>query len=104
MRCFGYDESVMHDLAIFFIHVLVTIARLFGPGGARSIVAESLILKSHWVMVVTDQFTRRIIGFAVHAGVLNESTVCRMFNSIFGESQSPRYLRLDNNPLFLFRQ
>ena len=30
--------------------------------------SESLILKSHWVMVVMDQFSRRIIGFAVHAG------------------------------------
>jgi len=29
---------------------------------------ESLILRSHWVMVVMDQFTRRIIGFAVCAG------------------------------------
>ena len=37
----------------------------------------SLILKSHWVMVVMDQFTRRIIGFAVHAGVLDGPTVCR---------------------------
>ena len=26
---------------------------------------ESLTLKNHWVMVVMDQFTRRIIGFAV---------------------------------------
>jgi hypothetical protein len=26
---------------------------------------ESLILKTHWVMVAMDQFTRRIIGFAV---------------------------------------
>jgi putative transposase len=29
---------------------------------------ESATLKSHWVMVVIDQFTRRIIGFAVQAG------------------------------------
>jgi hypothetical protein len=28
---------------------------------------ESILLKSHWVMVVMDQYTRRIIGFAVHA-------------------------------------
>lgn len=27
---------------------------------------ESLLLNSHWVMVVMDQCTRRIIGFAVH--------------------------------------
>jgi transposase InsO family protein len=53
---------------------------------------ESLILKSHWVMVVMDQFTRRIIGFAVHAGALDGPAVCRMFNSIIGGSKSPRYL------------
>ncbi len=53
---------------------------------------ESLILKSHWVMVVMDQFTRRIIGFAVHAGVLDGPTVCRMFNSIISGFSSPRYL------------
>ncbi|MBN4055252.1 helix-turn-helix domain-containing protein [bacterium AH-315-K03] len=28
---------------------------------------ESITLKSHWVLVVMDQFSRRIIGFAVHA-------------------------------------
>ncbi len=65
---------------------------------------ESLILKSHWVMVVMDQYTRRIIGFAVHAGALDGPVVCRMFNGIFGRSTSPRYLSSDNDPLFLFRQ
>ncbi len=65
---------------------------------------ESLILKSHWVMVVMDQFTRRIIGFAVHAGVLDGPTVCRMFNSIIGGSKSPRYLSSDHDPLFRFHQ
>lgn len=29
---------------------------------------ESILLRSHWVMVVMDVFTRRIIGFGVHAG------------------------------------
>ena len=65
---------------------------------------ESLILKSHWVMVVMDQYTRRIIGFAVHAAVLDGPTVCRMFNSIIGGSKSPRYLSSDNDPLFRFHQ
>jgi putative transposase len=32
---------------------------------------ESLILKTHWVMVVMDQFTRRIIGFAVQPGAVD---------------------------------
>ncbi len=65
---------------------------------------ESLILKSHWVMVAMDQYTRRIIGFAVHAGVLDGPTVCRMFNSIIAGTESPRYLSSDNDPLFRFHQ
>ncbi len=55
-------------------------------------------------MVVMDQFSRRIIGFAVHKGVLDGPTVCRMFSSIIGGITIPRYLSSDNDPLFLFRQ
>ena len=49
---------------------------------------ESLILWSHWVMVGMDQYSRRIIGFAVRAGVLDGTAVCRMFNSIFAPHRS----------------
>src|SRR5262245_16643295 len=31
---------------------------------------ESAVLRSYWVLVVMDQFTRRIVGFAVHRGVV----------------------------------
>jgi putative transposase len=65
---------------------------------------ESLILKSHWVMVVMDQFSRRIVGFSSHAGPLDGATVCRMFNRIVSGSGTPRYLSSDNDPLFLFHQ
>jgi transposase InsO family protein len=65
---------------------------------------ESLILRSHWVMVVMDQFSRRIIGFAVHTGTLDGPTVCRMFISIVGSTKSPRYLSSDNDPLFMFHR
>jgi len=41
---------------------------------------ESLILRTHWVIVVMDQFTRRIIGFGVHAGVLDGPAICRMLS------------------------
>jgi transposase InsO family protein len=41
---------------------------------------ESILLKSHWVMVVMDQYTRRVIGFGVHAGNVDGPTLCRMFN------------------------
>jgi transposase InsO family protein len=65
---------------------------------------ESLILKSHWVMVVMDQFSRQIVGFAVQGGTLDGPTVCRMFNCIISGAGVPRYLSSDNDPLFLFRQ
>ncbi len=55
-------------------------------------------------MVVMDQFSRRIVGFAVHAGALEGPAVCRMFNSIVSGLTAPRYLSSDNDPLFLFRQ
>lgn len=43
---------------------------------------ESLILKTHWVMVVMDQLTRRIIGFAVQPGTVDGPDLCRMFNQV----------------------
>jgi transposase InsO family protein len=65
---------------------------------------ESATLKSHWMMVVIDQFTRRIIGFAVHAGDCDGVTYCRMFNQIIGGKSLPKYLSSDNDPLFLFHR
>jgi transposase InsO family protein len=66
---------------------------------------ESLFLKSHWVMVVMDQFTRGIIGFAVRPGSLDGPAVCRMFNEITaGKDILPLHLSSDHDPLFQFRQ
>ena len=65
---------------------------------------ESLILKSHWVMVVLDQHTRRIIGFATHAGALDGPAVCRLLGSIIRSSTLPAYLSSDNDPLFEFHR
>ena len=65
---------------------------------------ESITLKSHWVMVVIDQFTRRIIGFAVHAGDCDGVAYCRMFNEVISGKSLPKYLSSDNDPLFLFHR
>ena len=43
---------------------------------------ESIVLRSHWVMVVMDVFTRRIIGFGVERADLCGVSDCRMFNQI----------------------
>jgi hypothetical protein len=41
----------MRDLAILFIHLLTTIARLMRPGGARAAVAESLLVKHQLIIL-----------------------------------------------------
>ena len=41
----------MRDLAVLILHLLTTIARLAGPGGARSIVAESVLIKQQLLML-----------------------------------------------------
>jgi putative transposase len=65
---------------------------------------ESILLKNHWVMVVMDQFTRRIIGFGVTAGDVNGPTLCRMFNEATAKQPCPRYLSSDNDPLFEYHR
>ena len=65
---------------------------------------ESILLQSHWVLIVMDQFTRRIIGFGVHAGDVDGVALCRMFNSAISSQGSPKYLSSDNDPLFLYHQ
>jgi len=51
-----------------------------------------------------DQFTRRIIGFGIHAGDVDGITLCRMFNTAISSRGSPKYLSSDNDPLFLYHQ
>ena len=41
----------MRDLAVLFLHLLTTTARLVGPGGARSVVAESVLLR-HQLLIL----------------------------------------------------
>jgi putative transposase len=41
----------VRDLAVLFLHLLATIARVAGPGGARSVVAESVLVK-HQLLVL----------------------------------------------------
>jgi hypothetical protein len=65
---------------------------------------ESILLRSHWVLVVMDQCTRRIIDFGVHAGVVDGATLCRMFYDAIARKGTPIYLSTDNDPLFLFHR
>ena len=65
---------------------------------------ESAILRAHWVLVVMDQFTRRIVGFGVHRGVVGGVGLCRMFNRATLGQTPPTYLSSDHDRLYLFHQ
>ena len=41
----------MRDLVILFVHVIATLARLLGPGGIRSVVAESVLVKQQLLIL-----------------------------------------------------
>src|SRR5437870_7848570 len=65
---------------------------------------ESAVLRTYWVLVVMDQCTCRIVGFAVHRGVVDGAGLCRMFNRATRGQSSPKYLSSDHDSLYRFRQ
>src|SRR5215469_15781234 len=65
---------------------------------------ESLSLGTHRVLVVMDQFTRRIIGFGIHRGTVDGPSLCSMFQRAIQEQALPKYLSTDNEPLYRFQQ
>ena len=65
---------------------------------------ESILLRSHWVLLVMDVFTRRIIGFGVERAYVDGVGVCRMFNHAIAGKPPPRHLSTDHDPLFRFHR
>ena len=59
---------------------------------------ESIRLQTHWVLVVMDQYSRRIIGFAVQPITVEGPALCRMFNRIISKSNLPERLSFANLP------
>ena len=70
----------------------------------ESIGPASRLLKSHWVLVVMDQYTRKIIGFGVHACDIDGPTLCRMFNDATSGQGWPEHISSDNDPLFQYHR
>jgi putative transposase len=66
--------------------------------------AESITLKTHWVMVVMDQYTRRVVGFAVHAGNVDGPAACRLFDEATAGQGWPERVSSDNDPLFQYHR
>jgi transposase InsO family protein len=65
---------------------------------------ESILLKSYWVLIVMDVFTRRIIGFGVQAVAVDGPALCRLFNQAISGHPLPKRLSYDHDPLFEFQR
>lgn len=65
---------------------------------------ESATLRSHWVLIVMDQWTRRIVGFGVHQGKVDGIALRRMFARAIRGSSPPTYLSSDHDPLYRFHR
>jgi transposase InsO family protein len=63
---------------------------------------ESILLRSYWVMVVMDVYTRRVIGFGVEVANLDGTRVCRMFNRAIARQTLPRQLSSDQRSVVPF--
>jgi hypothetical protein len=51
-------------------------------------------------MLAVDIHTRRIVGFAAHAGDVNGIIACPLFNQILGGRSPPARISTDHNPIF----
>jgi len=60
---------------------------------------ESMRLKTHWALVVMDQWSRKIVGFAVSPTPVTGIGLAAMFSSSMGSS-NPKRLSHDHDPLF----
>jgi hypothetical protein len=58
----------MRELLILAIHLLVTVAKLVRPGGARAVAAESLIFRISGSSVIAPDNVRRISPQSIASG------------------------------------
>jgi hypothetical protein len=65
----------MRDLVVLFLHLLTTLARLAGPGGARAVVAESVLVKQQ--LLVLNRSRRRAPNLRLADRVV--AGVCTLF-------------------------
>jgi hypothetical protein len=64
----------VRDLAVLSLHLLTTLARLTGPGGARAVVAESVLVK-HQLLILNRSRKR-----SPNLRSVDDVGLCRMFN------------------------
>ena len=57
----------MKDLLILLLHLLKTIAKLLGPGGAKAVVADSLLMKQQLLSSIAPGDVRPIYRPSIDA-------------------------------------
>jgi hypothetical protein len=57
--------SALRDLAALFIHIIANIARLLGPGAARALVAESILVKGQLLILNRAHQGHRIYALRI---------------------------------------
>jgi hypothetical protein len=72
----------VRDLAVLFLHLLATVARLAGPGGARSVVAESVLVKHQ--LLILNRSRKRVSGLTI------TTAACHSFQTLDSQTQSIR--------------
>src|SRR5207244_2123827 len=105
----------MPDFVILFVHLIATVARLAGPGSARSVVAESVLVK-HQLLILNrsrkrspnlrfaDRMVAGLCALVMRPGrlirsaiVLKPSTLLRLHRALtqrnIGGSSRPRCRR-----------
>jgi putative transposase len=65
---------------------------------------ESILLRSHWVLLVMDVFTCRFVGFGVESADIYGVSACRMFDRAIAGQRLPKRVSTDNDPLFRFHR
>jgi putative transposase len=84
----------VRDLVILFLHLLATLARLAGPGGARSVVAESVLVKQQLLILnrsrkrsphlrLSDRTVAGLCALLMHPGRLIRSAIVLKPSTLF---------------------
>jgi hypothetical protein len=90
----------VRDLAVLFLHLLATVARLGAPGGARAVVAESVLVKQQLLILnhsrkrspnlrLSDRIVAGVCALLIRPGrlirsaiVLKPSTLLRLHRAL----------------------
>src|SRR3989442_2067218 len=89
----------MRDLAVLFLHLIATVARLAGPGGARSVVAESVLVKQQLLilnrsrqrspnLLVSDRIVAGLFALLMRTARLIRSAIVMKPSTLFSVHQS----------------